>query len=185
MCGLLISLSLCAPCPDPGFPFLGPFAVGWPGGAAPCPRGHGGVEAGRPGEGRRSLQERPTQDPDHPDHPGPRPPRPSTGAGTGQTQSRQPPCGPLDPVDTRRASAVAERGGALALRPVQPSAGLLRVSEPALFLGWLCPAQYGHVHLHTTLLLPVSLRKSGTGGSTVCAQSSNLTQMENNFVSHE
>lgn len=154
MCSLLISLSLCAPCPDPVFPFLGPFAVGWPGGASPCPRGHGGAEAGRPGEGRRSLQERPTQDPDHPD---PRPSRPP------RTQDPDPALalalGRLRAGSLRVAlwpqwthgvrPAVAERGGALALRPVQPSAGLLRVSEPALFLGWLCSAQYGRVHLHT------------------------------------
>ena len=45
-------------------------------------------------------------------------------------------------------SAGTQRGRALALRPVQPSAGLLTVSEPALFLGWLCPAQHGRVRLH-------------------------------------
>lgn len=30
--------------------FLGPFAVGRPGDTSPCPGGHGGVKAGRPGE---------------------------------------------------------------------------------------------------------------------------------------
>ena len=158
VCSLHRSLSLCAPCPNPVFLFLGPFTVRWPGGASPRPRGHGGVEAGRPGEGRRSLREWPTRAPDHPD---PRPPGP---------QHWRWHWAELRAGSLRVAlwtqwthgvwSAGTERRQALALRPVQLSAGLLTVSvQPSMGVS-ICTS---------TLLLPVSLRKSGTGGSTVCS----------------
>ena len=45
-------------------------------------------------------------------------------------------------------SAVAERGWALALRPVQPYADLLTVSEPALFLGGFVQPSMGVLPAH-------------------------------------
>ena len=70
-------------------------------------------------------------------------------------------------------TAVAEHGWALALRPVQPYADLLTVSEPALFLGGFVQPSMGVLPAHARCC-DQSHSGSQVQEKALFAQSSNL-----------